>query len=397
MKRQFRGYRRPNGTFGARNFVFVLPPGLASSKICDFVPGTRTLVTADAGGGRTPRDRETFARVLIGQALNPNVAAVIIHNGEGQMLQPEFHPDRLMAEIAASGKPVVMIDGVKEGGTLGIIKRGIEVARELVYQASRIEREPVGLEHLMVGLKCGHSDPTSGLVGNPTVGYVWDRIVEAGGTALFGEATEIIGAEHTLTKRAVNADVAAAIVAAARFVEERALATGEDIVKSNPVPSNIESGITTLEEKSLGAVHKSGSMPIQGVLQYAERPKGKGLYFVHDWACEFSILQGHASAGAQVVLYQYGGGGLPAISVLDPWYGGVAPTLWCSGNPLTRRRCAGSLDFSSATVLEGEETVEQAGERLLDMILEVASGALTRSETIAYTPPTVVYQLDPVF
>lgn len=183
----------------------------------------------------------------------------------------------------------------------------------------------------------------------------------------------------------------------ARFVEERALSVGENIAKANPVPSNIRAGISTLEEKSLGAIHKSGTKPIQGVLQYAEQPPGRGLYFVHDWASQLSILQGHAAAGAQVVLYQYGGGGLPAVSLLEPSFGGVAPTLWCSGNPLTRERCAGSLDFSSASVLEGEETLEEAGERLLDMIVEVASVALTRAETVNFTSPTTTYFLDPVF
>ncbi len=335
--------------------------------------------------------------MFFGHGMNPNVAGVIIHDAEGVMLQPELRPERLAAEIAKTGKPVAIIDGVREGGTLGVIKRGIEIAREMVYQASRTRRRPFPLSCLTVGVKCGNSDPTSGLVGNSVVGYVYDRIVAAGGTALFGEATEIIGAEHVLARRAVDAQVGEAILATARFVDERALAMGEHIVGANPVPANIRSGITTLEEKSLGAIHKAGSQPIQGVLQYAERPSGKGLYFVHDWASEFSIFQGHAAAGAQIVLYQYGGGGLPANSVLEPSFAITAPLIWCSANPRTRDCCAGSLDFYSGTVLAGEETLAEVGERLLDMLVEVASGALTRGETISYSPPTMLYPLDHVF
>lgn len=397
MGREFLGFPRPDGSVGVRNYVLVLPPGLASSKICEFVPGTRTNITADTGGGRSHRDRESLARLFIGHGMNPNVAGVIIHNGEGIMLQPELRPERLAEAIAVTGKPVRIIDAVAEGGTLGVIKKGIELARELVYEASRVPRQPFDLSHLTLGVKCGNSDPTSGLAGNPTVGYVYDRLVEAGGTALFGEATEIIGAEHVLARRAVDERVAEEILATARFVEQRALENGEDIRSVNPVPANIEAGISSLEEKSLGAIHKTGSQPIDGVLQYAERPPGKGLYFVHDWASQFCILQGHAAAGAQIVLYQYGGGGLPGISVLEPSFAVVAPLIWCSGNPLTRERCAGSLDFSSASVLEGGETVAEAGERLVDLIVATASGALTRGETIAYQPPTMVYPLDHVF
>lgn len=394
---EFMGYPRPDGSVGIRNYVLVIPGGLIASKICEFVPGTKTIVTSKNGGGMTSRDRETVARTIFGLGLNPNVAGVIVHGGNPKSGYPELRTERLAKEIAKSGKPVEIIDSTIEGGTLESIQKGVKLAREMVFEASRVRREPVSLEKLSLGIKCGRSDPTSGMVGNPVIGYLCDRVVEAGGIAMFGETTEIIGAEHILARRAVNPQVAEAILACAKFIEERALATGEDIRTMNPVPDNIAAGISTLEEKSLGAIHKAGHQPIQGVLKYAERPQGQGLYFVNNWFGMSSILTGYAAAGAQLTVYQYGGGAVFSNRVLDPSPAVVTPLLWASANPLTHKGASGSLDFYSGTVIEGKETLEEAGERLVKLIMDIASGTLTRGETINYSDPTEIYTLDPLF
>ena len=150
------------------------------------------------------------------------------------------------------------------------------MARRFACEVSKQRREPCDLGKLSIGVKCGSSDPTSGIAGNPAVGYLYDRLVEAGGVAMFGETTEIIGAEQALARRCVDDGVAGELLAAVDRMETRAMASGQDIRTVNPVPANIAAGITTLEEKSLGAVHKAGSTPIQGVLKYAERPPGAG-------------------------------------------------------------------------------------------------------------------------
>lgn len=394
---QFLGYPRPDGSVGIRNYVLVIPGGLVASKICEFVPGTKTISTPNTGSGMTSRDRETVARTLFGLGLNPNVAGVIVQGGNPRSGYPELRTERLAEEIARSGKPVEVLDADAEGGTIEAIAKGVKLAREMVYEASKVRREAFGLDKLVLGVKCGASDPTSGMVGNPAIGYLYDRVVEAGGIAMFGETTEIIGAEHVLARRAATAEVAETILAAARFVEERALATGEDIRTVNPVPANIAAGISTLEEKSLGAIRKAGSKPIRGVLKYAERPRGPGLYFVDNWMSVQSIFTGYAAAGAQLTLYQYGGGGVSGRSVLDPSPAVVVPLLWASANPITYARTRGSLDFYSGTVIEGKETPEEVGERLVQLVLDVASGTLTHGETIDYSDPTQVYTLDPVF
>ncbi len=395
---EFRGYPRPDGSVGIRNYVLVIPEGLVASKICEFVPGTRTVTSAKAGAGFTSRDRETIARTLFGLGLNPNVSSVIVQGGSPKAGYPELRTERLAQEIAKSGKRVEIVDAVKEGGTLEAIQKGIKIARELVFDASRVRREPFGLGKLSLGVKCGHSDPTSGMVGNPVVGYLFDRVVDAGGVAMFGETTEIIGAEHILARRAVNRQVGEEILARASYIEKRALSTGEDIRTMNPVPDNIAAGISTLEEKSLGAIYKAGHQPIEGVLDFAERPKKPGLYFVDSWMGIPSIFPGFAASGAQLTLFQHGGGaGAPQNHVLDPSPAVVSPMLWTSANPITYAQTKGSLDFYSGTVIEGKETLEQAGERLVNLVSEIASGTLTRGETINYNGPIEIYTIDPIF
>ncbi|MBM4026543.1 MAG: D-galactarate dehydratase [Planctomycetes bacterium] len=393
----FLGYPRPDGSVGIRNEVLVLPGGLPSTRICEFVAGTCTMITADSGSGRTARDRETIARMMVGLGRNPNVAAVIVHDLEPGAGYPELNADHMAAQIARSGKPVVVLKGRDFRDALDLISQGIRIAREMVRDASRVRRVEVDDCHLCVGVKCGKSDTTSGIAGNPVVGYLYDHIVRAGGTALFGETTEIIGAEHLLAERAATPEVGRQIVVAALAIEQRAQACGEDIRSINPVPANIAGGITTLEEKSLGAIAKSGTAPIQGVLSYAEGPPGRGLYFVDNWMTGTSIFTGYAAAGTTLNLFQLGGGGALDDTMLAPGLGVVAPVLWTTANRFTADAAVGSIDFSAASVIAGEETIEEAGLRLVQLVREIASGMYTRTETIRYQAPSQAYLQDSPF
>jgi altronate dehydratase large subunit len=393
----FLGYIRSDDSVGTRNHVLVIPQGIIAKAVCDFVTGTKTLLTVDHGSGRTANDREQIARVLIGLGRNPNVASVIVHAASPGVGYPELYAERLVDEISAGGKRVELLDPAKDGGTYGAITKGIQLARRMAHEASKLRREKVGDDHLCIGVKCGYSDTTSGIAGNPAVGYLYDKIVAGGGTAMFGETTEIIGAEKVLARRAATPEVAGKILSAVALREDRAKATGQDIRTVNPVPSNIKGGISSLEEKSLGAIHKAGSAPIQGVLKYAERPTGKGLYFVDNWMGHLSIFAGYAAAGANVVLFQLGGGGVAGRTLLEGSPSVVAPFLWATANPKTYAAATDSIDFYSGTVIEGSETPEEAGERLYRTVIDVASGTLTRSETLHYTEPVDMYLEEPRF
>jgi altronate dehydratase large subunit len=237
------------------------------------------------------------------------------------------------------------------------------------------------------------SDPTSGIVGNPVVGRMFDLLVADGGTAFFSETTEVIGAEHLVVKRAATPQVAEALLEAVRNTEEMAKSTGEDIRKINPIPSNIAAGLTTLEEKSLGAIAKSGTSPIMGVLRYGERPPGHGLYFVDAWMSSLSLPLCFAAAGAQIVLYQMGGGDLPDPCPPMPaaTSGIISPLMYITGNRHTFAKAGDSMDFDSSRALGGGISVKELGEQFLEHIIDVASGTWTKMETLRHDDPVELY------
>jgi altronate dehydratase large subunit len=393
----FLGYPRPDGFVGTRNYVLVIPQGIISKSICDFVAGTRTIQTVDHGSGRTTKDRERIARVLIGLGRNPNVASVILHATSPGVGYPELKAERLADEIAAGGKRVEVLDPVKDGGVYGCMTKGMQLARRMVYEASKLRRVEVGDQHLCLGVKCGYSDTTSGIAGNPAIGYLFDKVVKAGGTAFLGETTEIIGAEHALAKRAANPQVAKAILDAVAHREAMAKSTGVDIRTINPIPANIKGGLSSLEEKSLGAVHKAGTSTVQGVLQYGEKPKGKGLYFVDCWMGSYSIFAGYAAAGTNLVMFQLGGGGLTGRELMEGSPAIVAPFMWCTANPKTYQMAKDNIDFYSGTVITDGEDPQEAGERLYRTVIDIASGTLSRSETLTHTDPIDLCLEEPRF
>lgn len=399
----FWGYVRPNGEVGARNYVLIIPSyriiNIAAKRICDYVFGTRAIVTTGEVSRHT-KDRERLARIFTGLARNPNVYAVIIlgakNDGSGYK---EFLATRLTEEIGKSQKPVSVLTVEESGGLERLVEDGIALARQYVHDASLIRREPVPLSALQIGVKCGFSDATSGISGNPAFGLAADKLIREGGTVLFSETTELIGAEQDVANRCVDPKDAARLLAMVEEIEEAAKRTGEDIRQINPIPANINAGISTLEEKSLGAIQKAGSMPIQGVLEYAQRPGKKGLHFMDGWASGYSLPVSLAAAGCQVTLYQLGGGDLPSNDppVIATNTGVVAPLMFVTGNPRTAKKAPRSIDFSSGAVLTGEETLEEAGEKLFNKIVSIAGGELAKGETVNYMDPIEPYFLGPVF
>ena len=393
---EFWGYLRPDGAVGVRNHVLILPATRNVNYIChriaSAVPGVTTFFTTGEYG-RTGADRRRLARFLTGLARNANVANVLLIGMPHGYGYPEFQTDALAAEIAKSGKRLEILNVDACGGLEGTVVCGIRLARELVREATAMRRERAPLAKLSIGMKCGDSDATSGLAGNPALGRAVDRLLDAGGTALFSETLELIGAEQVLTQRAATPEVAARLLRLIAKWEARAAATGEDIRTINPIPENIAAGITTLEEKSLGAVEKTGTGPLAGVLDYCERPSGAGLWLMDAWMSSYSLLPSFAAAGAQLLIYQLGGNELPPqdapLSANSP--GLVAPLLTISGNPRTAEVAGDYLDVSTGGVLLGTETLDAAGERILEEILRTANGRATRGETMAYPEPFDVF------
>ncbi len=393
---EFWGYSRPDGSVGVRNHVLILPATRNVNYICHrialAVPGVTTFYTTGEYG-RTGSDRKRLARFLTGIARNPNVANVLLIGMPHGYGYPEFQTDALAAEIARSGTRLEILNVDRCGGLEGTVVQGIRLARELVREATAMRREAAPLSKLTIGMKCGDSDATSGLAGNPALGRAVDRLIDAGGTALFSETLELIGAEQTLVQRAKTPEVAQRLLRLIADWEARAASIGEDIRTINPIPENIAAGITTLEEKSLGAVEKTGTRELSGVLDYCERPGEPGLWLMDAWMSSYSLLPSFAAAGAQIVLYQLGGNELPPedapLSAVDP--GLVAPLLTISGNPRTAKAAGDYLDVSTGGVLLGTETLDAAGEHILEEIVRAANGRATRGETMRYPEPFEVF------
>lgn len=389
----FWGFRRADGHAGARNHVLVLPGGFIAEQVAHLVPGVLTLRTTDKGYGRTPRDRETVFRVLAGLGRNPNVYGVVLVDTL-DWGYAELATERVRAAIEATGTPVAVVDPSGSGGTFGALDRAVAAARHFVWEASRQRREWRGLGDLAVGVKCGNSDVTSGQAGNPVVGYVFDRLVAAGGRAFFGETTEILGAEDVLQQRAATPAIAERIGALAAHARERGRETGQAWADANLIPANRAGGIASPEQKSQGAIKKSGTMPIQDALPYAVEPPDAGLYFVDNWMGSLSIFLGYCAAGATLNLYQLG---RAWTDLPDGCSSLCAPLVWTTANRQTFEHTPKALDYCAAPLLEETASLEEVGEGLLDTLLAIASGGLSRSETIIATEPLQIYLHDPVF
>jgi altronate dehydratase large subunit len=369
------GYVRPDGSVGFRNHVAILSSvGCAndvSQKLARMYPNA-LLLTHRQGCAQLGDDKEQSARTLMGIGKNPNIAAVLVIGMGCESITAEY----LAGEISKSKKPVEYLVVLEEGGLMTALPKGARFLDQMMNEASQMTRIVCGLDALTLGVKCGLTDTTSGIASNPAIGIVADRVIESGGTVVFGETPEVIGAEHILAQRAATPDVERDLYRMVSECEERVKASGMDIRGANPAPGNIAGGITTIEEKSLGAIKKGGGKTLQGVLGYGEIPKGKGLYFMDGPGRTPEALTGLSGAGAQIIIFPTGGGS-PAGSL-------ISPVIKVTGNPRTAQRLKDHIDIDVSSIIQGESTLEEAGERVFRELLYVASGKATRSERLGY-------------
>jgi altronate dehydratase large subunit len=258
--------------------------------------------------------------------------------------------------------------------SLTLTDRAIRAGAHLSRQMSRFRRVPLPLSKLFLGLECGRSDPSSGIVANPLIGKVADVVIEHGGQAVFGETLEWLGAEHLLARRAADAVVAASLRQAVRRRLALAADEGIDLLGHNPGPTNIAAGLSTIEEKSLGAIAKTGTAPIRGVLGYGEVVEAPGLYAMDAPAYSPESLSGFVAAGAQLMLFSTGVG--------NSYVSQLAPTVKLSANPQAAPHLREQLDFDASDVFVGKRPVDDAARDLLSVVIDVASGTLTWGEVL---------------
>lgn len=372
MRTSFEGYVRGDGAVGTRNHLLILSvtglTGPTARRIGSGIQSAR-VVTTPYGSGLLGEDGAVQMRALIGLGRHPNVGAALIIGAHPPQVR------EVVEAIAQTGKPVEpLIFDDCDHDALTMTDRGLRVAARLCRDLSRQRRVAAPISSLFLAMECGRSDPSSGLVANPLVGRITDRVVDAGGTVVIGEAIEWLGAEHLLAARAANPTVAAALTRAVTAREAYAVFAGIDLVGTNPGPTNIAAGLSTIEEKSLGAIAKGGTSQVRGVLAIAEPPSGPGLHVMDAPAYAPESLTGMVAAGAQLVLFTTGVG--------NSFVSAVAPTVKISGNPVAAKRLREQLDFDASGVFTGGETGELAAKRLFETVLDVASGTLTWGEVL---------------
>ncbi|HHV78644.1 MAG TPA: UxaA family hydrolase [Firmicutes bacterium] len=372
---KFFGYRRADGRVGTRNHVLILPTVVCANQVVEsishLVKGT-VYFTHQHGCAQLGKDLEQTIRTLVGYASNPNVYGVLVVGlgCEGAL------PETVSTRIKKNGKPVNTLVMQEHGGTLGSIAAGARMAADLVQRASMEQRVECDISEILLGTECGGSDACSGLSANPVLGYVSDKLVDAGGTVILAETTELIGAEHLLARRAASPEVARDVMEAIRRTEEGANAMGVDMRGSQPSPGNIEGGLTTIEEKSLGCIHKAGSKPLQEVIPYASSPCRRGLVMMDTPGQDIEQITGMVAGGANVVIFTTGRGTATGTP--------IAPVIKVASNKETLARMGENIDFSAETVISGEESIEEVGERLFQELLAVCSGKLTKSEIFGH-------------
>ena len=388
---EFMGYVRPDGKVGARNYVGVIPSVTCANDvaqaICRQVMGTVSFLHHQ-GCCQMPPDLERVTDTLISLGKSPNLASVLVVSLGCEGTDHE----RMVKEIAATGKHVEIIHIQELGGVSKAIQAGTDIARRLVIEASGLQRQPVDVSNIVMAIKCGASDTTSGMASNCVIGYVADKLVDLGATVIFGETTEFLGGEDILASRAVggpDGPVGKKIYEIVSQMEQRAKSVGEDMRGGQPTPGNIAGGLSSIEEKSLGAIVKSGHRPIQGVLEYTQSAQGKkGLWIKDSPGREPEILTGMAATGAQCMMFSTGRGapqGFPSM-----------PVIKICGNPNTYDRMSHDMDLNAGRIITGKKTIEEMGEEAFSLLLRVLSGEMTKNEALSYFGSMDIFCLGPV-
>ena len=366
------GYRRENGRVGIRNHVVILPvddiSNAAAEAVGRIVPGTLAIPHA-YGRLQYGPDLDLFFNTMIGNGANPNVAAVVVIG-----IEPKW-TERIVEGIKKTGKPVAGYS-IERYGDFSTIERAARTAQKFLQQASEIQREPVELSEILVSIKCGESDTTTGLGSCPTVGNVVDRLVDGGGTVFFGETSELTGGEHLIVDRCETPEVKDKFLDIYNNYIEEIESKGVDLLGSQPTEGNIRGGLTTIEEKALGNIEKTGTKKVVDALGPAEAPIKTGLNFMDTSSAAAECITLMAAGGAVVHFFPTGQGNI----IGNP----IVPVIKISANPITVETMSEHIDVDVTGLLNREYNLQQAGDQLLQMLIRTINGRLTAAESLGH-------------
>ncbi|MEM6616180.1 MAG: UxaA family hydrolase [Pseudomonadota bacterium] len=376
MAETFLGYRRDNGRIGVRNHVLILPVDDISNAACEAVANNikGTLAIPHAYGRlQFGEDLELHFRTIIGTGANPNVAACVVIG-----IEPDW-TQRIADGIAETGKPVAAFS-IEQNGDLKTIMDASRAAKGFVHWATELQREECPISDLWVSTKCGESDTTTGLGSCPTVGNMYDKLIPKGIHGVFGETSEITGAEHICKERAINAEVGERWYKMWKAYQEDVIFAHQtdDLSDSQPTKGNILGGLTTIEEKALGNLEKIGrECKFTDILEPAEEPKqGPGLYFMDSSSAAAECVTLMAAGGYVIHTFPTGQGNV----VGNP----IVPVIKISANPRTLRTMSEHIDVDVTGILTREMTIDQAGDALIEMIIRTANGRNTAAEALGH-------------
>lgn len=388
-ERVFQGYRRADGKAGTRNYIGILTTVNCSGSVAKFIAeaaeksgflnlyknidGIVPIVhSTGCGMASEGEGYTTLFRTLSGYAQNPNFGGILLLGLGCEVMQiPELVRGRKIRQDGALQYMTIQ----QEGGTRRTIERGLEALKGVAEYANKAQREPVSISEITVGLQCGGSDGYSGITANPALGYASDLLVRHGGTTILSETSEIYGAEHLLTRRAETIDIGEKLIERVRWWEDYTARNGGEM-DNNPSPGNKRGGLTTILEKSLGAVAKGGTAPLSGVYKFAEPIDRKGFVFMDSPGFDPCSVTGQVASGANLIVFTTGRG---SVSGYKP-----TPCIKLATNTEMYEKMSEDMDLNCGDIVSDGVSIEEKGRELFELIIRVASGERTKSEELGF-------------
>ncbi len=368
---EFLGYKRSDGRYGVRNYVLVLSSVSCASGVVDAIGrALPDVVTINYSTG-CGLDRIGI-RTLTGLINNPNVGAVLVIG-----LGCEGTGSQRLLE-SAQAKPAEALVIQRDGGSTATTAKGIEIASRFLKELKDQPRVPAPVSELVVGLECGGSDALSGVTANPAVGVAADRFVELGATVILSETTEMIGTAHILKRRGATPELGEQVEKLVNDQQKRVRAALGDLAGLVIAPGNIEGGLSSIAEKSLGCITKGGTTPINEVVEYAQRPSKRGLIIMDTPGYDIDSMAGLTAGGSQLILFTTGRGsiaGFPAV-----------PVVKISSNSITYKNMPGDMDVNAGAIIDEDRTLDEVGQDIFDLSLNVANGRQTCAEVNRSVP-----------
>ncbi len=375
------GYKRENGKYGVRNYIAVIPSVFCANHVAEQIAKQVDMCVAlphPLGCGQHGSDLDQTVNTLIGLGKNPNIGAVLIVGlGCERVTVKELYDG-----IAPSGKPVETLVIQETGGTVKTIGRGVEIAAKMAQRLSQQQKVEFDICELLVGVKCGGTDATSGIAANPALGMAVDQIIDQGGSAILTEVGELVGVEHILAKRAINEQIGQDIIRIIRHSEDVLRESTKNYDRTSNraalvTPGNFDGGVSSVTEKALGGMFKSGSRPFVGTLAYSEAPKTHGLYLMDAEGQDGEVVTPMAAAGAQIICFTSGRGtptGFPFV-----------PVIKITGNNATYLKMEDNIDINAGSIVAGNKKISEVGKEIHQEIIDVACGKKTKAEAMGHS------------